>query len=213
MPIVVTGTDTGIGKTVFAAALTEALGARYWKPVQSGLEDETDTDTVRFLAGVAADDILPECYRLPVPASPHWSAEQAGVQIDPAMLNPPISNHMASDRLLVIEGAGGLMVPLNRQTLFIDLFAAWAYPVVLCARTALGTINHTLLSVEALRRRQIPLLGIAFIGDAVPDTERTIADFAQAKVLGRLPLLSPLTPATLRAAFSASFQLADFAAR
>lgn len=204
-PIVVTGTDTGIGKTVFAAALTQALGAQYWKPVQSGLEEATDTQLVKDLAELPDEDCWPEHYRLRVPASPHWSAEQEGVEIDFSGLAPP-----PTSRMLVIEGAGGLMVPLNRQSLFIDLFALWAYPVVLCARTALGTINHTLLSVEALRRRNIPLLGIAFIGDPMPDTERTIGDFAACPILGRLPLLSPLNIETLRHAFDHHFRVTDF---
>jgi dethiobiotin synthetase len=102
------------------------------------------------------------------------------------------------------------MVPLTRDCLFIDVFARWHAPVVLCARTALGTINHTLLSIEALRKRAIPLLGIAFIGDAKPDTERSIAEFGQARVLGRLPCLDPLTSATLRSAMLAGFDLAAF---
>ena len=102
------------------------------------------------------------------------------------------------------------MVPLTRQCLFIDVFADWQAPVVLCARTTLGTINHTLLSIEALRKRAIPLVGIAFIGDAMPDNERSIAEFGEARVLGRLPRLEPLTPDTLRAAMQAGFDLAAF---
>jgi dethiobiotin synthetase len=111
---------------------------------------------------------------------------------------------------VIVEGAGGLMVPLTRARLLIDVFARWRAPVVLCARTALGTINHTLLSIEALERRDIPLLGVAFIGEAMADTERTIAELGRVRVLGRLPRLAPLTPRTLRSAMAAAFDAAAF---
>src|SRR5579871_1651229 len=168
--IVVTGTDTEIGKTVFAAGLADLLGACYWKPIQSGLGGETDAQTVARLGGLSADRILPERYRLTTPVSPHQSAAIDGVRINPAALDVPETG----GRPLVIEGAGGLMVPLDRTTLYIDVFARWRIPVVLCARTSLGTINHSLLSIEALRRREIALLGIAFLGEANPESERAI---------------------------------------
>jgi dethiobiotin synthetase len=206
--IVVSGTDTGLGKTVFAAMLTAALDAVYWKPVQSGTEDGTDARTVARLAGVPAARILPEAYVLSQPLSPHRSAELDGVEIDAAALALP--EPRADGRPLVVEGAGGLMVPLTRRTLFIDVFARWGAPVVLCARTALGTINHTLLSVEALKARGVPLLGIAFIGEAMPDSERTIVEFSGARRLGRLPWLEEITPAGLRRAFAQNFGPADF---
>jgi dethiobiotin synthetase len=203
--LVVTGTDTDIGKTVFCAGLARLLDGAYWKPVQSGLEGPTDADTVRRLAELPAERILPERYRLRTPASPHWSAEIDGILIEPAKLEPPLCA-----RPLIIEGAGGLMVPLTRDTLLIDVLARWRRPTVLCARTALGTINHTLLSVEALRRRGIPLLGVAFIGDAAPESERVIAALGAVRVLGRLPRLEPLTTATLSAAFAQSFRPEQF---
>lgn len=206
--IVVSGTDTGLGKTVFAAMLTAALDAVYWKPVQSGTEDGTDAKTVARLAGVARERILPEAYVLSQPLSPHRSAELDGVEIDADALELP--EPRPDGRPLVVEGAGGLMVPLTRRTLFIDVFARWGAPVVLCARTALGTINHTLLSVEALRARGVPLLGIAFIGEAMPDSERTIVEFARVRRLGRLPWLDKVTPDGLRQAFAENFDLADF---
>lgn len=200
--LIVSGTDTGIGKTVFSAALTAALGAHYWKPVQSGLDGpESDSETVARLGAVPAERILPEAYRLTEPLSPHRAAELDGVTIDPARLAPPA--HQA----LVIEGAGGLMVPITRHLLAIDLFARWNLPVILCARTALGTINHTLLSVEALRARGIALHGIVFIGEDMPDTIATIAEFSGARVLGRLPHLDPLTPDALATAFVAGISL------
>ncbi|GLK73186.1 dethiobiotin synthase [Ancylobacter dichloromethanicus] len=206
--IVVTGTDTGIGKTVFAAALTAFLGASYWKPVQAGLEGETDSGTVRRLGEIPAGRIVPEAYRLRAPASPHLAAALEGFVIDPARLAiPPLSGP------LVIEGAGGVMVPLTPELTFIDMFARWQLPLVLCARTSLGTINHTLLSVEALRRRAIPLLGVAFIGDAAPEAESAIAAIGRVPVLGRLPWIVPLGREGLQRAFRRAFAGQAFAGR
>lgn len=203
--VIVAGTDTGIGKTVFAAGLIGLFDGIYWKPVQSGIQEETDSEIVSRLAGIPADRALPEAWRLNEPLSPHRAAELDGVEIDAQALVLP-----ATDRPLVVEGAGGLMVPVNRRALYIDIFARWRAPVVLCARTSLGTINHTLLSIEALRSRSIPLLGIAFIGDEMADTQRMIAEMGKVRVLGRLPRLDPLTPEALSAAMQASFNAADF---
>lgn len=205
MRIVVTGTDTGIGKTVFAAGLVGMLDGAYWKPVQSGLSDETDSQVVARLAGLPRERVLQEAHRLTQPLSPHRAAELDGVSIDPERLEIP-----RSDRPVIVEGAGGLMVPLTRGSLLIDVFARWRAPVVLCARTALGTINHTLLSIEALERRGIPLLGVAFVGEDIPDTLRSIAELGRVRVLGRLPRIDPLTPQTLRTAMDAAFRRADF---
>ncbi|MER8550137.1 dethiobiotin synthase [Mesorhizobium sp. M1169] len=201
--IVITGTDTGIGKTVFSAGLAGLLDGFYWKPVQSGLDGETDSEVVARLSGLPAGRVLPEAYRLKSPLSPHRSAEIDGVMIEAADLSVP-----AVPGPLVIEGAGGLMVPLNRRTRFIDMFEQWQLPVILCARTALGTINHTLLSIEALRARSIPLIGVAFIGEEVADTQRTIVEFGGVPQLGRLPHLVPLTGETLRDAMVGGFDLA-----
>lgn len=205
--LVVVGTDTDVGKTVFAAGLCQALGARYWKPVQSGLADGTDTLTVEALASLSSDRIIPEIYRLNTPASPHISAELDNVTLEPSRLVPP-----GTDGPLVIEGAGGLLVPLTRSVLYADVIADWNLPVVLVGRTALGAINHALLSLEALRARRIPIIGMAFVGDEVADTERTICEMGAVKRLGRLPMLDPLTPETLASAFKSQFTLSDFTA-
>lgn len=202
---VVTGTDTGIGKTVFAAGLTEMLDGYYWKPVQSGLAEETDSETVQRLGGLPASRILPEAYRLKTPASPHLAARIDGVTINTETLLPP-----AADGPLVIEGAGGVLVPLTEQVVFADVFARWQVPAILCARTALGTINHTLLSLEALRRRDIPVFGVAFIGDEQAESQAIIATMGGVPVLGRLPPLDPLTPVALRQAFRSHFEIARF---
>ncbi|MEJ5022636.1 dethiobiotin synthase [Ochrobactrum vermis] len=202
---VITGTDTNIGKTIFSAALVDALNAYYWKPVQSGLEEATDSETVIQLAGLPSRKIIPETWRLKTPASPHLSAQIDGVEIDTDALEVP-----SVDAPLVIEGAGGLHVPLTRRTTFIDVFARWQKPVILCARTGLGTINHTLLSLEVLNRRNIPVHGIAFIGDPQPDTEQIIPELSGVRKLGRLPRLATLDPETLRSAFQAHFDLNIF---
>jgi dethiobiotin synthetase len=196
---VVSGTDTDVGKTVFCAGLAGMLGARYWKPVQAGLPG--DSETVAELAGV---EIVPEAYRLILPASPHQAAAEEGIAIEPDSLDPP-------DGPLVIEGAGGLMVPLTRQTLFLDVFARWRLPLILCARTRLCTINHTLLSIEAVRTRNILLHGVAFIGKANAESETIITEIGQVKRLGRLPVIDPLTAAQLKAVFAANFSPKDFA--
>lgn len=205
--IVVTGTDTGIGKTVFAAGLARFLDGAYWKPVQAGLGEETDSEAVARLTGLPPERILPEAYRLALPASPHLAAERDGITIDPAMLRPP-----QTSRPLVIEGAGGLLVPLTPEVLLADVFARWRLPTVLCARTALGTINHTLLSLEAMRARGIPVLGVAFIGEAHEENARIVGELGKVNVLGRLPRLDPLTPDTLAAAFTSAFRREDFVA-
>jgi dethiobiotin synthetase len=203
--IIVTGTDTGIGKTVFAAALAGALGASYWKPIQCGLDDGGDRERVQALSGLAPDRLLPERYRLAMPASPHRAAEAERIEISLADLTAPDVKGP-----LVVEGAGGLMVPVNRQTLMIDVFASWRWPVVLVARTALGTINHSLLSIEALNGRNIPILGIAFVGDEMPDTQHTIAEMGNVRALGRLPRIEPLDRISLASAFAAHFDVEDF---
>lgn len=203
--IVVTATGTDIGKTVFAAALTAALDGCYWKPVQAGTDDGTDRERVARLSGLPDDRLLPEAYSLTTPCSPHRAAEIDGVTIDTDHLAPP-----ACDRPLVIEGAGGVLVPFTRTVTFADLIARWRLPAVLVASTTLGTISHSLAAIEALRTRGVGILGIAFVGDAVEDSEATIADMGRVKRLGRLPHLDPLDAHTLAAAFAAHFDLADF---
>jgi dethiobiotin synthetase len=218
--LVVTGTDTGIGKTVVAAGLVAVLGGRYWKPVQAGLADGTDSEVVVALAPGAL--VHPEAYRLNTPCSPHHAAALDGVTIDPERLALP-----TGDGPLVVEGAGGVLVPLREDWLFADQIARWGLPVVLVARTALGTINHTLLSIEALRARGVTIAGVAFVGDAQPESagaastesagaassesERVIGAVSGVARLGRLPWLAPLDAASLRAAMTAHFDLSGLA--
>lgn len=203
---VITGTGTDIGKTVFAAGLAGMLGAQYWKPVQTGVGpggEDGDRATVAALSGAVT---LREVYRLAAPLSPHRAAELEGIEIDPGRLVPP-----PTAGPLVIEGAGGVLVPITRRLLSADLFARWGVPVILVASTGLGTISHSLSAIEALRARHVPLHGIAFVGADNPDNLGTIAAFSGAPVLGRLPRLDPLNRGSLAAAMALSFDASDFA--
>jgi len=205
--LVVTGTDTGIGKTVVAAGLAAALGAHYWKPIQAGTEEGTDSGRAAEL-GVPTDHVLPEGYRLALPASPHLAAEREGLALDPDALALP------AVQPLVVEGAGGLMVPVRRAPPFmmIDLFARWGAPVLLVARTGLGTINHSLLSLAALREAGVPVAGLLFVGEAHADNEAIVPQIGGVRSFGRLPLLDPLDARTLAAAMAAHVDLAGLRA-
>lgn len=196
--LVICGTDTDVGKTVVSALVVQGLGATYWKPVQSGLEGGSDSGRLQALLQLPGTRLLPEAYRLQTPVSPHWAAELEGITIDPARLALP-----AVAGALVVETAGGLLVPLRRDWLQIDQLAAWGLPVLLVARSGLGTLNHTLLSVQALRQRSIPLLGLVLNGPLHPDNPATLAALAQAPVLAQLPPLEPLTAAGLAAQWQA----------
>lgn len=206
---VIAGTDTDAGKTVFSAALMLGLAnAHYWKPLQSGVSDGVDTKTLQMLTGLPKERFFPEAYIFSEPLSPHRAAELDAVEIDMGRLSA--EQIPATEGPLIIEGAGGLMVPVTRKNLQINLYQKWQIPVILVARTGLGTINHTLLSIEALLARKIPVLGIAFNGPENDDNMRTIAELSKVKVLGRLPRLETLNPATLKAAFAQNFRAEDF---
>lgn len=196
----VTGTDTDVGKTVVAAALAGHLGARYWKPVQAGTDDGTDSLRVAALSGGRAE-VLSEAYVLQTPCSPHEAARIDGVTIDPARLALP-----EGDGALVVEGAGGVLVPVSDDLLSADLFALWGLPVLLVARTSLGTISHSLLSLEALRARGLTVHGVIFSGDENAASEAAIVRFGKVTHLGRLPRLDPLTPEGLAEAFAANIR-------
>ena len=179
--IVVAGTGTGIGKTFIAAILTEALEADYWKPVQSGNLDFTDTDFVKQHISNTKSFFHPEAYRLVTPMSPHAAAKIDGTIIELDKLAIP-----ASGNTIVIEPAGGLMVPLNDKQLNIDLLKQWALPVVLVSRNYLGSINHTLLSIEVLRQHNIGLAGIIFNGERNASTEDFILQYTGVGCIARI---------------------------
>jgi len=198
---IVTGTDTDVGKTVVAAGLAGVLQAKYWKPVQAGLESETDSTAVARLSGGRAT-VLPEAYRLATPSSPHEAARIDGVAIEEDRLALP-----ATSGPLVIEGAGGVLVPFSDTLLAADLFARWDLPVILVARTSLGTISHSLLSLEALRARGIEVAGVIFSGDEVASSEGAIVSFGLCRHLGRVPWLDPLNAESLTEAFTRHVRL------
>ncbi len=208
---VITGTGTNIGKTVFAAGLVGLIGASYWKPVQTGVtprpagapDAPAPGSDAAFVHRMTGARIHPEAVVLPAPLSPHRAAELAGVAIPE--LTPPDGDP------LVIEGAGGVLVPITRQLLSADLFARWGLPVIVVATTGLGTISHTLTALESLDRRGVRVHGVAFVGDDNPDNIATIAALGGVRALGRLPRLDPLTPASLATAMQAGFDRKDFA--
>ena len=190
----VTGTDTDVGKTVVSAWLLAHLDACYWKPVQAGAEPETDSATVRRLAEVEADRIMPEAYLLSEPIAPHEAAQRSGIAIDMAKLVPP-----PCDRPLVVEGAGGLMVPLTDEAYVVDLATELHLPLILVTRSTIGTINHTLLSLEAIRRRGLPLAGVVINGPETPHNRAAIERYGQVEVIAEIPWLETVSRSTLLA--------------
>lgn len=179
--LIVAGIGTEIGKTVASAVLVEALQADYWKPIQSGGLDDSDTDAVRRMITNTRSRFHPEAYRLTEPLSPHAAAEIDGITIDLKSITLP-----ETDNALVVELAGGLMVPLNDRELSIDLIRQLGLPVVLVSRNYLGSINHTLLSVDVCRSHAIPLVGILFNGPTVPTSESFILTYTGLPCLGRI---------------------------
>lgn len=207
--VVVLGTDTGIGKTVVSAALSLAWSAFYFKPVQTGLDpahgEPGDSATVTAL-GVDPCRILPPAYAFPLPAAPSVAAKAAGVVIDPAKLTPP-----RLPGALVVEPAGGLMVPVTDELLTVDLVASWDLPVLLVASPRLGTINHTLLSLEALRLRGLNCLGVVFSGSPDTSTRQAVVRFGRTRILAELPWLDPVNAESLSQAAPALTLLAPLA--
>lgn len=191
--IAVAGIGTDIGKTVVSAILVEALSADYWKPVQSGNLDSTDSNTVKGLVSQKKSNFHPEVYLLNDRLSPHHAARLDGVEIFEEKIVLPVSNNT-----LIIESVGGLMVPLNDKTLMIDLLASWKCTIILVSKHYLGSINHTMLSIEALKHRKMPIGGIIFNGKANPDTENVILKMSGLPVIGRLDPEPSINPATIR---------------
>lgn len=179
--IFITGNGTDVGKTIISAIFTEHLKADYWKPIQSGELDNTDTMKVKRLVSNSKTVFHEERFKLFQPLSPHASAEIEGVKIQLEDFSLPVTNNH-----LVIEGAGGLMVPLNNKILIADLIAFFKTSVVLVSRNYLGSINHTLLTVQELKRRGIPILGIVFNGEHTPQTENFILQYTQLPLLFRV---------------------------
>jgi dethiobiotin synthetase len=183
----VTGTDTGVGKTVLSAALMlRYRDACYWKPIQTGPDD--DTAEVRRLSG---GRVLDEGIRLPDPVSPHLAARRAGMTIE-------LPSRDRDGAAYIVEGAGGVLVPVSDSQTMVDLMVLLGLPVMVAARTTLGTINHTLLTIEALRARSLKIAGVVMIGDADPDNRAAIEQYGCVTVLAEMPRFDPLTPESLR---------------
>ena len=196
----VTGTDTNVGKTTVAAALMHRYRGRvplcYWKPIQTGIEVDDDTATVASLGGCRDAEIVRDGVRLPRPVSPHLAARWQGVTIDlePLSAVPRLAAH---DAAWIVEGAGGVLVPINDRETMADLIAAIGLAAVVAARTALGTINHTLLTLEALKHRGIDVAGVVLIGPADDGARAAIERYGHVAILGEMPHFAPLTTTAL----------------
>ena len=185
MKLFITGIGTDVGKTVASAIITEALEADYWKPIQAGDLDNSDSHKVKALVSNTKTIFHPNAYALNTPASPHYAAAVDGITIDSKNIIEPNPENYRDKNHLVIEGAGGLLVPLNDKDCIIDLIQK-DYKVIVVSRHYLGSINHTLLTFEALKSRGIAIAGIIFSGDENQATETIILSKTKAKFIGRI---------------------------
>jgi dethiobiotin synthetase len=192
--IFVTGIGTGVGKTLVSAIITESLQTDYWKPIQSGDLDNTDTMTVRRLISNSESVLHEERFRLTQPLSPHASAEIDGVEMKLEDFTAPES----AKQYLVIEGAGGLMVPINNTTTIADLIKFLDASVILVSKNYLGSINHTLLTIQELQRREIPIAGLVFNGECLPQTENFIINYSNVPIIFRLDNAATINKETVR---------------
>ncbi|MDG1849307.1 MAG: dethiobiotin synthase [Flavobacteriales bacterium] len=183
----ITGIGTEVGKTIASAVITQALKADYWKPIQAGELECSDQMKVKALIDNDTSVFHPESYRLNQPMSPHAAAERDGIEVNLSSVKIPVTkNH------LVIEGAGGLLVPLNNKDTILDLIEALDVEVILISRHYLGSINHTLMSIEILKQRNISVKGVLFNGNENKDTESIITEMSGIEVLGRIDELDKL---------------------
>jgi dethiobiotin synthetase len=197
----VTGTDTNIGKTLLSALLVAGLDGIYWKPIQTGASQGTDRETVMKLAGIPESRTLPESYCFDPPVSPHLAAAASGVRIDLARIQRPAN----LNRPVIAEGAGGILVPINDSHLMLDLARQLGFPVLIAARAALGTINHTLLTLRALRCAKMCIKGVVMIGDRNKDNERSVEHFGAVPVVGWIPWLDTIDRQQLLDVFRSNF--------
>ena len=185
LKFIICGTDTDVGKTLISAFFVRGLQSFYWKPIQSGIETETDSQSILRLSGIKKEKILKEAYIFEKPVSPHWAAEIDGKKIDINLLNLP-----KIDGSIVIETAGGLMVPITRNFLQIDQIRKWNLPVIIVCRSSLGTLNHTLLTIEALKKRNIKILGLIINGEKHLDNPKTLREFSKLPIIAEFPRLN-----------------------
>jgi dethiobiotin synthase len=196
----VTGTDTNVGKTLLSALLIAALNRKYWKPIQTGSYEGTDRETVMKLAGLSIEQTYPESYIFGPPVSPHLAAREEGVTIDLDQIHRPLSEDP-----IIIEGAGGVFVPINDHAFMLDLMRQLAAPIILATRTTLGTINHTLLSVFAIREAKLPLRGVVMIGKENVENRLAIERYGNVPVIGSIPWLERIDRAALLTIFEQRF--------
>jgi dethiobiotin synthetase len=200
---IIAGTDTNVGKTVLSSLLMAAHDdLYYWKPIQSGLEGETDSQVVQRLSECKMERILPEAYKLQRPLSPHLSARLDGVHIEIEKLSLPRKEN------IMVETAGGVFVPINETTLQIELIKMWGLAVLIAARSRLGTINHTILTIEALRKRQIEIAGVVMIGEVNEENKKAIESYGKVKVIGKILPMKELNRDNLKETYSKYFELA-----
>ena len=203
----VTGTDTNVGKTVLSALLVAALDAVYWKPVQTGAIEGTDRESVRLWAEATEDRLPLERYRFYPPVSPHLAGREAEVRISLDAFELPAA---PEGRKWIVEGAGGVMVPLNERDLMRDLMQRLGFPVIVAARASLGTINHTLLTLNALREANLPISGVALIGDTNVENRRAIEHYGNVRVIGHIPILKTINRASLLDVYKKHFDRQAF---
>jgi dethiobiotin synthetase len=203
----VTGTDTNVGKTVLSALLVAGLNGTYWKPIQTGASEGTDREQVMRWADIPESRTIAESYCFEPPVSPHLAAEMNGAAIELSRIRKP---HVAAPPL-VVEGAGGVMVPINASQTMLDLMLHLRAPVVVASRTALGTINHTVLTVQALRGAGVGLQGVVMIGEENKDNERAIERYGAVPIVGRIPVLTCICYKTLLQVFETEFDREVFA--
>ncbi|HKS82888.1 MAG TPA: dethiobiotin synthase [Candidatus Acidoferrales bacterium] len=205
----ITGTDTAVGKTTVSSLLCAALDAIYWKPIQTGTREGTDRATVMRLANLPRSRTLPETYRFSPPVSPHLAAQRARVRIELRKIRLP---QVAPHENLIVEGAGGALVPINSTELMTDLMSHLGLPVLLVARTTLGTINHTLLSIAALRAAHLDVRGVILSGKPNRENRRAIEHYGKIEVLGAVPPLNKMNRAIFREIFRRNFHAQAFRA-
>jgi dethiobiotin synthetase len=204
----ITGTDTGIGKTVTSALLCAALDAIYWKPIQTGAREGTDRAAVMQMASLLSTRTIPEAYCFTPPVSPHLAAQLAGARIDLRNIRIP---KLAAFENLIAEGAGGVLVPVNDKQLMTALMQRLKLPILLVARSSLGTINHTMLSVAALRAASLDIRGVVMVGKPNVENRKAIEHYGNVHVVGLIPPLRRLNRAALLETFRKHFHTQVFA--
>jgi len=198
----ITGTDTNVGKTVLSALLCAALPGTYWKPIQTGATEGTDRRAVIDAAGMEEGETFPESYIFDDPVSPHLAARRAGREIALQDIVVPKRN---SNRPLIVEGAGGVLVPVNREHLMTDLMRHVGLPAILAARSTLGTINHTLMSLRCLRGAGIEVRGVVLIGPTNADNREAVERYGEIRVIGEIPVLPQINKQSLLNVFAGQF--------